>query len=368
MRTFIRNLFSGQSASQKPNTTSRRLTLESLEDRTVPAVVDLTTVGAHATIGSVLFQQTDTQPTGSGVIHSFVRVHAGGIAAVAQGYNTDARPLQYDENSSPVFTRSLQLSEAPIVFVNGVAYREFLLDINQKASSPLLSLDEMRIYVGGAPNLKGYDPVTKQLAGLTAVYDLDAGTDNAVMLNARLSHGSGSGDVQVLVPDALLTEPGGNYVYLYSKFGATTSSNGGFEEWAVRAQGVALSSISGFAYTDQNSNGVFDSGDTGLNNVLITLTGVNDLGQSITWSQWTGQNASGVAGFYDFSGLRPGTYTITETLPPDSQPGTATVGSLGGTAGYDQFGDLVFSLSIQAGTIGHDYDFGSTMIPITPIT
>ena len=66
-----------------------------------------------------------------------------------QGYNTDARPLQFDENKSPQFTRSLTLGEVPVVNVGGVEYREFLLDINQKSSASLLSLDEVRVFLGG---------------------------------------------------------------------------------------------------------------------------------------------------------------------------------------------------------------------------
>src|SRR5207237_7126692 len=97
----------------------------------------------------------------------------------------------------------LQLADVPVVTHDGVAYREFLLDINQKSSSPLLSLDELRFYVGNAGNLTGYDTTMNQIAGLHPVYDLDAQGDNAVLLNASLGHGSGSGDLLVDVPDAL---------------------------------------------------------------------------------------------------------------------------------------------------------------------
>ena len=54
------------------------------------------------------------------VIHDFVRLFSSGNASVEQGYNTDARPLQFNENNSHVFTHSLQLGDIPIVTVNGV--------------------------------------------------------------------------------------------------------------------------------------------------------------------------------------------------------------------------------------------------------
>jgi hypothetical protein len=260
-----------------------RLDLLTLEDRTVPsaAPLDLTSPGAVQVANDAVFVQTPTQPTGTGFIRSFARLQGRGNQAMVQGYNTDARPLQYDENNSPQFTRGLPLSEVPRVTVGGVYYRQFLLDINQKSSQPYLSLDELRIYTGGAGNLKGYDPAAKTLTGLSAVYDLDAGGDKYVKLDARLTHGSGSGDMYLYVPDALFTG-GGNYVYLYSKFGDTVASNGGFEEWAVSSQTQSgTSSIVGtvtqgtvtsqvpvagaFVFIDANSNGVFDTGEAFTN-------------------------------------------------------------------------------------------------------
>jgi hypothetical protein len=364
MKDWIDRLAGASRQSQIAQTKNEGPRLERLEDRFVPAVLDLTTVNAAVNVGTVQFQQTDTQPTGSGVIHSFVRLHAGGNAAVAQGYNTDARPLQYDENNSPVFTRGVALDDIPIVVdSNGVAYREFLLDINQKSSSPLLSLDELRLYTGNAPDLSGYDASTGKLAGLAPVYDLDAGGANSLMLNARLSHGSGSGDVRMLVPDALLTANGGNYVYLYSKFGVNQSCNGGFEEWAVRSQATELSSLSGYVYFDANTNGVFDTGDNGLNDVLVTLSGTNDLGQDVTAQQWSGMNASGVAGFYLFSGLRAGQYTLTEAQPSGYLQGSADVGSLGGSTGIASGNLLITSIILPAGAVGRNYDFGNQLLP-----
>ena len=95
--------------------------------------VDLTT-GAAAGMQSVnggFVTWTASQPTGSGFIDSFVRVSAN--TDCVQGYNTDSRPLQFDENTSATFTHDLLLSAVPIVNIGGVNYREFLLDINQTA-------------------------------------------------------------------------------------------------------------------------------------------------------------------------------------------------------------------------------------------
>src|SRR5439155_18422253 len=104
------------------------------------------TAGGSGTINGALFETNQVQPTGSGVIHSFVRISSNN--AVEQGYNTDGRPLQFDENSSPTFTRSQAKADLQIVSKNGVDYYAFLLYINQQDSNPLLSLSELVIYIG----------------------------------------------------------------------------------------------------------------------------------------------------------------------------------------------------------------------------
>jgi hypothetical protein len=282
-----------------------RLHLESLETRSMlsATVLDLTARGSSGDVNGALYFQADPQPTGSGAIRSFLRIQgASAHDVVQQGFNTDARPLQFDENRSLSFTHSLTLGSVPSVNIGGTLYREFLLDINQKSSQPLLSLDELRIYLGASGNLTGYSAATGQLAGLVAVYDLDAGTDNQVLLDYRLNSGSGSGDMLLYVPDALFT--GGNYVYLYSKFGETYASNAGFQEWSVGLSSVTNTggSISGFKFGDTNRNGVWDQDEVGLSDWQIYLDTNNnhvlDQGEIYTFTDATGH--------YSFNNLATG--------------------------------------------------------------
>lgn len=185
--------------------------------------------GGSATVNGAILSTNDQQPTGSGVIHSFVRISDANDDCV-QGYNTDARPLEFDENTSPTFTRDLLLSAVPIVTIGGVAYREFLLDINQTGSDPLLSLNDVEIYVHSTASITGYN--SGALAALTPVWDLDSAGNVNVTLNYLLNSGSGSGDLFLYVPNALFT--GGTQVTLFSSFGIPNNNNDGFEEWAVR--------------------------------------------------------------------------------------------------------------------------------------
>src|SRR4029077_18801416 len=106
----------------------RRRSFEVLEERQMLASYDLTTMAAPPlTIdGALLTNDVIIPAAGSGNIDSFVRVQASGTE---QGYNTSFRPLQFNETTSATFTHDLALSAVPVVLINGVTYREFLLDI-----------------------------------------------------------------------------------------------------------------------------------------------------------------------------------------------------------------------------------------------
>jgi len=204
--------------------------------------LNLTTDGASGTINGALFVQTDPQPTGTGYIDSFVRMQTS--SATEEGYNTDAKQVPYDDLSG-TFTHSLLLSSVPIVTVNGVTYYQFLLDINQTGSDPLLSLDRLKIYTSSDPALTGgLNTLTgPNSLNSTLVYNLDGLTDNWINLNYNLNSGSGSGDMFAYIPTSLFPQDtSGLYLYLYSQFGVHNNNNDGFEEWAT-IQGQSSSAV-----------------------------------------------------------------------------------------------------------------------------
>jgi hypothetical protein len=191
-------------------------------------IVDLTTPASQGSIGGALFETVDFRSAGTGVIDSFVRVQRNGTE---QGYNTSGRPVRFDENTSPQFTRDLTFGEIPTRTINGTSYKEFMLDINQQANDSLLSLDQLKIYTSAAG---GQTPTNPDDLG-ALVYNMDAGKDSWVRMDYNLASGSGQGDVRVLVPvSAFGNASAGTFVYLYSFFGANLASNDGFEEWAVQ--------------------------------------------------------------------------------------------------------------------------------------
>ena len=99
-----------------------------LEDRTVPTVLDLTTAGAGGSLNGALFEQVAAQSTGTGGIDPVVRLQGG---PVEQGYNSDHRPVEFDEKTGSNFTRSVRLGDVSTEVRNGVRYRKFLLDVNE---------------------------------------------------------------------------------------------------------------------------------------------------------------------------------------------------------------------------------------------
>lgn len=228
-------------------------------------IIDLTTSAASGTLNGGIFVQANAQPTGSGFINSFVRVNPGGSGLFEQGYNTDGRlagnQLQYDENTSPSFTRALLLSAVPTVTcsggnisgcIDGANYREFSLDINQTNSDPLLSLNRVVILQRGAGDLVdatlakgtalgaiGGDGTGLFATLLNNLLVYDSGAGNRVDLNYSLEGGSGNGDMRMYIPDALFSGVG-QFVFLYSEFGGSGieppfQGNDGYEEWSVRS-------------------------------------------------------------------------------------------------------------------------------------
>src|SRR5262249_53542865 len=116
-------------------------------------------------------------------------------------------------------------------------------------------------------------------------------------------------------------------------------------------------SLSGFVYTDCNNDGIREPGEEPIANVLLTLTGTNDQGP-IT-PQTTHTDATG---FYQFSSLRPGTYTVTETQPAGFFDGLDSRGNvpIPGSVGTDVINNIV----LTAGGEANENNFGE-LIPGT---
>jgi hypothetical protein len=210
---------------------------------TSPIVCDLRTEDSCAINGGI-FAAVELQPTGTGVINSFLRVQEKGTE---QGYNTSYRPVQFDEKTDPNFTRDLSIAEVGITTIGGLDYATFYLDINEPSAreKEFLTLDQLELFTTDETLRTGYTGTANtssgDLPGTTKIYDLDFGADNYVQLSYnRFAGGSGQSDMAFYLPMSLFT---GNYVNLFSQFGIIDNnpnkfgadkpfgSEAGFEEW-----------------------------------------------------------------------------------------------------------------------------------------
>ena len=135
------------------------------------------------------------------------------------------------------------------------------------------------------------------------------------------------------------------------------TGHGEIEDYALTIN--ALSSLSGFVYSELNANGTKDAFEGGIPGATVTLTGTNIRGTPVSVITTTD-----AAGFYTFGNLLPSNgagYTITETQPADYADGVDTIGSQGGTAGNDVLSAIVISNgALGAGVNGINNNFGET--------
>jgi uncharacterized repeat protein (TIGR01451 family) len=127
---------------------------------------------------------------------------------------------------------------------------------------------------------------------------------------------------------------------------------------------TGTNTIAGFVFQDTNNNGAFEPGaphnEQGIAGVSVTLTGIDDLGASITRTLLTAASGS-----FSFANLRPGTYTLTETQPAGYGDGQDTAGSTFGGAPAALGTDVIANISIPAGannTSDDGYRFAEQLV------
>jgi hypothetical protein len=86
-------------------------------------------------------------------------------------------------------------------------------------------------------------------------------------------------------------------------------------------------SVGDFVWNDTNADGIQDAGEPGINGVVMTLTGTTGAGVSVSLSTTTAGN-----GGYLFTGLPPGTYTVT-VATANFGPSAALAGFLASATG-----------------------------------
>jgi hypothetical protein len=215
--------------------------------------LNLQTLGSSGSITSggvtALFQQSSTG-SGTGIFPAFVQVT--GNDPIHSAYNTTENlndgPLQ--NGGSDVHNHSITIGDLTTVVIGGVPYYQFFLDANEmnNAADRYISLDELRVFYGGAAN-QGTSDVTPPTTLGTLAYDMGAG--NGVLLDYNLEPGSGRADMTFLVPHSAFVGVNNNTtVVLYSLFGSlvTTPTCGGTGVTQINPNPLLTCGVSGANY------------------------------------------------------------------------------------------------------------------------
>jgi protocatechuate 3,4-dioxygenase beta subunit len=113
----------------------------------------------------------------------------------------------------------------------------------------------------------------------------------------------------------------------------------------------ANAKISGFVYVDPNINGIRETGERPIPGTKVTLTGTDTTGATINRVTFTDNK-----GFYEFTQLPPGKYTVIETQPAGILfDGLDTPGSSGGTVPVS---DKISNIVLNANDNSVNNNFG----------
>lgn len=115
-------------------------------------------------------------------------------------------------------------------------------------------------------------------------------------------------------------------------------------------------SINGYVYADRNNNGIKEAGEQGIAGVTIQVIPLNTIAAQGTITVTTDQN-----GFYQVTGLAPGTYRVVEVNQPVGYyDGLDTVGTVDGVkvGSVTNPGDSLETIFLGGNKAGLNYNFG----------
>jgi hypothetical protein len=188
--------------------------------------------GDSGSSNGAFYEWTNFQATGTGNMNTFVRVQNRGTE---HGYNHSLGHNVPWDTKAGIHTHDIQMQDLVTATINGVDYFQFLLDINESSGhdNEYLSLDNIQLYTRSSP-ITSPDESLSHLGDLRFNNDVGPNGDTTVNLDYSRNNGSGSGDMFFYVPTSLFaaTAPS-DYLYFYSLFGNSLSSDAGFEEWGM---------------------------------------------------------------------------------------------------------------------------------------
>lgn len=130
--------------------------------------------------------------------------------------------------------------------------------------------------------------------------------------------------------------------------------SGGEENLTIDAGYYKLARIGNFVWEDENANGIQDNFESGIAGVIVTLLGTDAQGNIIDTMTTTDEN-----GYYSFTGLQAGVYSVKFTKPNNYKPSPANATS---DDGKDSDADVITGqsplINVESGTDNQTIDAG----------
>lgn len=201
-----------------------------------------------------------------------------------------------------------------------------------------------------ATNVVVTDTLPTTLAFVSGNSSVGTVTNASGVVTANVGALASGASATITINTTVATAATGTITNTASVTGTETDTNTANNSATQTTQLVVPGSISGFVYLDVNNNGVRDTGDTGIPNVVVNLTGTDGNGATVTRQTTTDAN-----GAYTFANLMPGTYQVVQTQPTGVRDGQTNVGTgATGTAGTNQ----ITSIQLGSGGNAQAFNFG----------
>lgn len=326
---------------------------------TSQATVTLTVTGAGGDAFTVNEGSVDTvfdvlqNDTGTGLTITTVSTPTnGGIVTIIE----NGTKLNYSRPSGDNFFGTETFTYSATAGSGQVSTATVIVTVNNTNDAPTAVNDTFSVAKGSSGNtlsvltndLNAPDPAGTET--LTVVSVDDTNTIGTVSLV--------NGVVQYTAPT---TFPSSGLATGTDTFTYTIDDGTGLTSQATATVNVVdfvPGSLSGFVYVDSNNNGIRDSSEEGFEGVTVALNGTDSNGTNVSRQATTTSNGS-----YTFTGLAPGTYTITETQPTGERNGVPivdgqdTIGSQGGSVSAND----EFTITLTEGTNGTNNNFGELL-------
>jgi hypothetical protein len=338
----------------RPITALCRPAIEALEDRLAPTVSTISSTfnGTNLAPGSTIWFNSIVKVHGLGSAPVTIHVDGGTITSSAFSVSVPDAVITFSPTATSASTTfdagsnswitTVPLSFGGNLFLAGVALplpgglqggvKPVVWQANFTTDTPGFSLQWQ--WAAAAYTTFGTD------YNALGVKPVDGSSANPY---ANSDH---AGTAEAFKPFVVGGARGGGGSNFTGSYSATKAL---FPEQTPPPTGEGESSLSGFVYLDFNGNGIKEADELGIANSVITLTGTDDLGNTVLLTTETD-----ASGFYEFTGLRAGIYTITSDEPLGFVGGIDTIGSLGGIVGPDEFSSII----LGAGVNGVNYNFG----------